>query len=217
MRTSISSVTIGSPCRAAASFSSFKPVDARALERVRARARLERAAAHQPRAASRHGRGRGAHLRRGLDRARAGDHLHGVAADRDAAHAHDRARLVPFARDELVGLHDVQRALHAGQRLEHRRRELALVADRADQRALGAARNVDAEALRDGSATRRRRPRASPASGCITTIMALLLRAVDDMQKNSGGLWGRPNRGFLVCCCWNVYGRACPSGSVAQK
>src|SRR6185312_1270968 len=77
-----------------------------------------------------------------------GDHLHFAAADARTANVDDRARFVPFARNELVGLQDVQRPLDARQRIEHLGIELALVANRADQRALGAARNVDVEPVR---------------------------------------------------------------------
>ena len=69
----------------------------------------------------------------------------GVRADLYAGDVDDRAGLVPFARDQLVRLEDVHRALDAGQRIEHLGFELALVADRADQRPLGAARHMDLE------------------------------------------------------------------------
>jgi hypothetical protein len=121
-------------------------IDALPLERIRTRARLERAAAHHPRTSCSDAVGRGGHLGFGLDRARSGDHLHGCAAQRNPADVDDSVRLVPFARDELVRLDDVHRAFDSGQRVEHLRIKLALVADRADERALGPARNVDFQA-----------------------------------------------------------------------
>jgi hypothetical protein len=88
------------------------------------------------------------HLLVGLDRARPRDHLHRLAADRDPARVDHRVRLVPLARNELVRLHDVHRFLDARHRVEHLRIELALVADRADQRALGPARDMHVETVR---------------------------------------------------------------------
>ena len=126
----------------------FEPVDAFSLKRVRARARLERAAAHQPRAAGFRSGGGRFHLRHGLHRAWAGDDLHGIASDRNAGHVDDGVRLVPFAGDHLVLLDDVHRLLDAGHRVEHFRLERALVADRADQRPLGSARDVYRQAVR---------------------------------------------------------------------
>ena len=123
-------------------------LDALALEGVRAGARLERAAAHEARPCRRHAVRRGAHLRHRFHRAWPGDHLDLAAADAHAADVHDAARLVPLARDQLVRLQDVQRALHARERVEHLRIELAFVADGADERALGAARHVHVEAVR---------------------------------------------------------------------
>ena len=113
--------------------------DAFALKRVRARAWFEGAAAHQTRARGGNTVGGCIHLRLRLDRARPCDDLDRSAADRGAVHIDDRARLMPFPCDELVGLQDVHRALDTGQRIEHLRVELALVTHRADQRALGSA------------------------------------------------------------------------------
>ena len=124
----------------------LQSVDALALERVRTGARFERATAHHRCTAGGHCVGGRIHLRFRFDGARSGDHLHGRATQRNAAHADHGAGPVPFPRDQFVWLDDVHRALDAGQRVEHLRVEFALVADGADQRALGAAGNVDAQA-----------------------------------------------------------------------
>src|SRR4029079_5371307 len=65
--------------------------------------------------------------------------------DLDAGDVDDRARLVPFPGYQLVRLENMHRTLDAGQRVEHLGVELALVADRADQRPLVAARDMDVE------------------------------------------------------------------------
>jgi len=55
---------------------------------------------------------------------------------------------VPFARNHLVLLDDVHRLFDTRHRVEHFRLERALVTDRADQRALGPARDVYRQAMR---------------------------------------------------------------------
>ena len=195
----------------------LQAVDALALERVGAGARLERAAAHQARAARRDRRGGRAHLRLGLDRARSGDHLHGVAADRNAAHAHDGARLVPLARDELVRLDDVHRALDAGQRVEHLRRRAC--ARRRSRRS--ACARCRAKRARPSPAARilasTAAISASPASGCITTIMVVSSFGCVGIERKKirATFWGRPNRGILLLLL-EVYGRAGPSGEYPE-
>ena len=169
IRTSISSVTIGRPCARRGVLQHRQALDALALERVRARARLERAAAHQPRAAGarRPPRPRPSAARVSTE--------HGPAITCTVAAA-DRARRAT-STTVLALCHSRATSLYGFRMCSERSTpgigsnisgiELALVADRADQRALGAARDVDVEAVRadlrfdGGDFARRRRPVAS--------------------------------------------------------
>jgi hypothetical protein len=200
----------GQPVPARRLLQQRKPFEPCALERVGARARLERPAAHEARAACRDGRGSRAHLRRRLDRARAGDHLHRIAADRNAAHLHHRACLVPLAGDQLVRLDDVQRALDTLQRLEHCRRQLALVADGADQRALGAARHVHTQPFRENLRFDRG-DRAFAGVGLHHDNHGLAPSRTECTKEFGRPFWGRPNRGIRLLLL-DVYARAGPSG-----
>ena len=99
---SISSVTIGSPVSSRASARISRPFEPEALERVRRRARLERAAAQHRRAGRGDGAGRLERLLARLDGARPGDQPEEAVADPAPANLdHRRVGREP-ARDERV-------------------------------------------------------------------------------------------------------------------
>src|SRR6185369_9272377 len=127
------------------------------------------------------------------DRARPGDHLHRRSAQRNAAHVDDGARLVPLPRHELVRLDDVHRTFDTGQR------DICTLKPWARIRASTAATSV------------------SPASGCITMIMFLLLAGCCASRKKQIGrpFWGRPTRGILELL--EIYARVRSPWACAQK
>jgi hypothetical protein len=91
------------------------------LKRVRRRARLVCAAAHELSAGALDLLGNGAGLIERLDRARSADHDNTVAADVHAADVDDRVIGLRLAADQFVGMGDGNDFLDAGEVLEDRR------------------------------------------------------------------------------------------------
>ena len=110
----------------------LEPLLPEALERVRGRARLERAAAQHARARVLHGVRREQRLLPVLDGARPGDQAEVAVTDAPAAHVDHGRAAAGLARDELVRLEDRHHLLHAREALERQRREQLAVADHAD-------------------------------------------------------------------------------------
>src|SRR5437867_208702 len=109
------------------------------LERIRRAARLERAAAKRRRPELSHLARGGDDLVLGLHRAGSGDDLDLLTAENHAGgEADEGARLLPLARDLLVGLRDVNDLGDAGQRLDARAVDAPVVADESDRRTLTA-------------------------------------------------------------------------------
>src|SRR5206468_1606676 len=120
-------------------------LDPQALEGVRRRARLVRAAPQEVRAALLRDARRRHDLLLALDGAGAGDRDEAAAADLDAADGDDRVLGVRLARDELVRLRDADRLLDAREDLELARVEGAGVPGDPDGRALLARDHVRLE------------------------------------------------------------------------
>ena len=82
------------------------------------------------------------HLLLCFHRTRPGDDLNLVAAQLDARNIDDGIFLMRFARHDFVLFGDMHRRFHARQRREHFFAQRTLITDRADYRALNAARNI---------------------------------------------------------------------------
>ncbi len=117
-----------------------------ALEVVRARAGLERAAAQEFRAAFRDGFGGFFKLLGGFDGTRASHDDEVLAADRDAGDVDDAVFGVEFAADELVFFRDADGLFDAGHHVHFEVGDDFLVADNADDRTLLADGKVRGEA-----------------------------------------------------------------------
>ena len=117
-----------------------------ALEVVRARARLERAAAQEFRAARLDRLGGLAQLLNALDRARACHDDDFLTADLDAVDIDNRVLRMEVATDELVFLRDAHGLLDALEHADLEVGDLLAVADDADDRAVLARRQMGLEA-----------------------------------------------------------------------
>ena len=111
-----------------------EPLDAQALEGVRAGARLERAAAQERRAGRRHRVGRLDGLLAALDRARPGHDRQRAVADERVADRDDGVLGVELAAGQLERPADGRHRLDAGQRLEAAHERLLPRPDLADDR-----------------------------------------------------------------------------------
>ena len=121
-------------------------LDAEPLERVRRRARLERAAAEHRHALGVDDARRLERLLARLDRARPGDEAEVVVAEPAPARLDHGRVAAELARDELVRLQDRQHLLDAGEALERQRREQLALADRADHGRIAPVADVRARA-----------------------------------------------------------------------
>ena len=126
----------------------LQPLDAHALERVRARARLERAGPQELHALRHEELGRLEDHRLVLDRARPGDDRERPRADGSLRERDDGVVAFHLAAGELVRLGDADRLLDARQHLEERLIDGAGVAGDADGRARRAGHDVRGQSLR---------------------------------------------------------------------
>ena len=185
--TSSTSVTTGMPHLVAHLGQDAQPVHAEPLERVRRRARLERAAAQQRGAGALGQPGGLERLLGRLDRARAGDEGERVRADRHPADPDRGAAGVVLRGHQLVRRGDPHRLDDAGQAVGVEGLEHLLGADHADDRAHHAAADEGLPAVRLDVRTTAPTS-ASVAPGAMTMTMRRSLSSAASSSDRQRGV-----------------------------